>query len=300
VYKMNYGPMLAAHCAARASATVGCIEVPAADARRFGVLALGQDGRIERFLEKPQANGEPATTESGLVPVSMGIYVFDYEFLARILTADARTWSSHHDFGIDVLPHLAESSRLFAFPFRAAGASANAYWRDVGTLNAYWRAHMDLLPPKPLFTLDDPSWPIGSSALRSRTISAPAATSAGGEIAESIVCDTGAIRGRLVRCVASTGVCVADGAEVAESVLLPGAAIAANSRLRGVIVDSGYHVAAGTVVERDAAVMGPAVLAAHGNREGLDPGASRPLRKTRMAHRAHPGAQSPHRREQPP
>ena len=94
----------------------------------------------------------------------MGIYVFDGAFLARILHVDAAHPESGHDFGADILPRLIEGGCAYSYAFRGAGGSAQAYWRDVGTLDAYWRAHMELLGPTPLLTLDDPSWPIGRAA----------------------------------------------------------------------------------------------------------------------------------------
>jgi glucose-1-phosphate adenylyltransferase len=192
----------------------------------------------------------------------MGIYVFDGALLARILHIDAAHADSGHDFGSDILPRLIEGGRAYSYAFRDEPGTGPAYWRDIGTLGAYWRAHMELVGPTPLMTLDDPRWPIGRSA-PPHAISASTTTSMGGAVEDSIVAANCRIAGQLQHSVVCADVEIGRGAKVAETVVLPGAAIGAGSRLRGVIVDAGYRVPEGTVIERFAAVGEPPVLSRH-------------------------------------
>jgi glucose-1-phosphate adenylyltransferase len=261
VYKMDYRPMLEAHFARNAAVTIGCIEVPRADARHFGILTVDNDGRIQRFVEKPRSVADRSNTNPGVL-ASMGIYVFDGALLARVLHIDAAQPDSGHDFGADILPRLIEGGCAYAYRWRGT-ASAPAYWRDIGTLGAYWRAHMELLGPAPLLTLDDASWPIGRGTRARPVNDAAAATAAGGTIVDSIVAADCTVAGHCTRSVLFEGVEVARGAKVAETVALPGAAIGAGCRLRGVIVDAGYRVADGTAVEQLAGSCTPPVLSKH-------------------------------------
>jgi glucose-1-phosphate adenylyltransferase len=261
VYKMDYRPMLEEHRARRADVTIGCVEVPLADARHFGVLTVDERGRIERFVEKPQSPAEVPGVRRDTVLASMGIYVFDAGFLRRVLTADAAAPGSRHDFGHDVLPKLIRDSRVFSHAFRD-GAGSAGYWRDIGTLHAYWRAHMDLLEAAPPLSLDDAAWPISRAAASPRAIAAGPVTARGGKARHSLLGADCGIAGQLLRSVAFDGVEVGRGATVVESVVLPRARIGAGSRLRGVIVGEGYLVPEGTVLERDAYLDGPLVLSA--------------------------------------
>jgi glucose-1-phosphate adenylyltransferase len=248
VYKMDYRPMLEAHVARNAGASVCCTEVPLADARRLGVVAVAGDGRIERFIEKPRSLEEPAGDK---VLASMGVYVFDGTVLARLLADDAAAPRSGHDFAADILPRAVADGRAYAYAYalRGTGALARPYWRDIGTLQAYWQAHMELLGPAPLMTLDDPSWPLGRCNVAPTKIAATAATAAGGTIEDSIVAAGCNIAGKVVRSVLSEDVEVSHGAVIVDSVVLPGAFVGAGSRLRGVIVDAGHRVPARTAIE---------------------------------------------------
>ena len=258
VYKMDYRPMLEAHCARNAAVTIGCARAPAAEARHFGVLAVGGDGRIERFVEKPRSLTDVPLASDGDVLVSMGIYVFDAAFLARILDVDAAQPGSGHDFGADVLPRLIEAGCAYSYALPGCGTAA-PYWRDIGTLGAYWRAHMELLGPAPLLTLDDPHWPIGRTPAAPHILAA-ATTAAGGTIEDSLVSLQSSVAGQVARSVLFDGAEVARGAKVTESVVLPGAMVGAGSCLQGVIVDAGCRVAEGTVIERFAGIGEPPVL----------------------------------------
>jgi glucose-1-phosphate adenylyltransferase len=266
VYKMDYRPMLEAHCAHDAAATVGCIDAPIEDARHFGVLSTTNDGRIERFVEKPRRRTDICTAAGGCVLASMGIYVFDGARLARILHVDATNPDSGHDFGADVLPRLIESGCVYGYPFRGADGASSAYWRDIGTLASYWRAHMELLGPWPLLTLDERRWPIGRVGPTPRKILASTAADAGGIVEDSIVSTKCRIAGQVARSVLFDDVEIGRGAKITETVVLPGAVIGAGSRLHGVIVDGGYRVPEGTVLERRRALGDPPVLSVHGTR----------------------------------
>jgi glucose-1-phosphate adenylyltransferase len=263
IYKMDYRPMVEAHVARKAAVTIGCIEEPVEDARQLGVLAVGDDGRVERFVEKPRSLAEVSSATGDSALASMGIYVFDAAFLARILPFDSAQPASGHDFAVDILPRLIEGARAYSYEFRGPCGTAQAYWRDVGTLGAYWRAHMELLGPTPLLTLDDPRWPIGRVAATPRIISPLTTTAGGGTVEDSIVPAKCNIAGQVLRSVLFDDVEIGGGAQVAEAVVLPGAVIGAGSRLRGVIVDAGHRVPDGTVLERFAGLGEPPVLSRH-------------------------------------
>jgi glucose-1-phosphate adenylyltransferase len=193
----------------------------------------------------------------------MGIYVFNADFLARVLTQDAFTPRSRHDFGADIFPKLIRNTRVFAHAFRGADGSTAPYWRDIGTLRAYWQAHMDLLGPTPVLALDDTTWPVGTAAKAPQRISSATVTARGGTLENSIVGAGCAVAGQVRRSVLFDGVEIGRGATVGDSVVLPGARIGAGSRLRGVIVDTGSSVPDGAVLERTATGTEPLVLSAH-------------------------------------
>jgi glucose-1-phosphate adenylyltransferase len=162
VYKMDYGRMLAYHVAKQADMTVGCIEVPLEDARGFGVMGVDEDLRVRAFVEKPpQPPSIPGQPDRALA--SMGIYVFNARFLYEQVTRDADEPRSSHDFGKDIIPHLVPRYRLFAHRFQDSCVGMNddrPYWRDVGTVDAYWEANMDLTTVSPQLNLYDQVWPI--------------------------------------------------------------------------------------------------------------------------------------------
>ncbi len=162
IYKMDYGRMLAAHVRQGADMTVACIDVPLADAREFGVLAVDGDDRVVDFVEKPQhPPALPGQPERALA--SMGIYVFNARFLAEQLERDARTPGSSRDFGKDIIPHLIDRHRVYAHRFAESCVNSGTqkpYWRDVGTIDAYWEANMDMTKVTPELDLYDRQWPI--------------------------------------------------------------------------------------------------------------------------------------------
>jgi len=159
IYKMDYGTMLVAHVEAEADITVGCIEVPLEEARAFGVMAVDDNSRIVQFAEKPE-HPIPMPGRDDVALASMGIYVFRTEVLIEELLRDADESDSKHDFGGNIIPDAIKRLRVTAFPFRQAGSQNHAYWRDVGTIDAYWQANMELIGVSPELNLYDREWPI--------------------------------------------------------------------------------------------------------------------------------------------
>ncbi|WP_455208572.1 glucose-1-phosphate adenylyltransferase [Kaarinaea lacus] len=159
IYKMDYGPMIAAHVDRKADITVGCIEVPLEKAAEFGVMTVNADWKVESFAEKPK-RPQPVPHNPTMALASMGIYVFSAKFLYELLIEDADDEDSTHDFGKDIVPKLVENYQAYAYPFRDAQHDSTAYWRDVGTVDAFWRANLELIGITPELNLYDDSWPI--------------------------------------------------------------------------------------------------------------------------------------------
>ena len=159
VYKMDYGTMLAAHVERGADVTVGCIEVPIAEASAFGVMKIDSDGRVLEFNEKP-ANPDSMPGKPGVALASMGIYVFSTDVLCRELIRDQKLTDSNHDFGHNIIPSMLDRRHVFTFPFRDVQMETQAYWRDVGTIDAFWKANLELIGVTPELNLYDSDWPI--------------------------------------------------------------------------------------------------------------------------------------------
>jgi glucose-1-phosphate adenylyltransferase len=159
IYKMDYGTMIADHVENQADMTVGCLEVPLEMAKGFGVMSVGSNGRVERFTEKP-AQPEPTLNDPEKALASMGIYVFNAEFLYDQLQQDANESTSSHDFGKDIIPSMIKTHRVFAYRFRDVQKGDQPYWRDVGTVDAFWEANMELVSLTPQLNMYDKQWPI--------------------------------------------------------------------------------------------------------------------------------------------
>jgi glucose-1-phosphate adenylyltransferase len=246
VYQMDYRPMLDFHRAQRAAVTIGCIEVPATEADQFGVLSTDARGRVERFVEKPRVRDGARAGDRVLA--SMGIYVFESDFLAGVLRDDAAAADSRHDFGGDIIPGLVGREAVHAFRFTGGADGRDAYWRDVGTPGAYWRAHLDLLEARPALRLDDPDWPLRSIAQRSGHAAA-SLTSRPGDPERSLIAAACVVSGAVQRSVLFPGASVGAGSLVEQSLVLPDAAIGKNCRLSGTIVDSDCEVPDGTIID---------------------------------------------------
>ncbi len=159
IYKMDYGPMIAFHMENKADITVGVIQVPLHEATSFGVMTIDEKHRVKRFDEKP-VNPQPVPGNPETAMASMGIYVFSREFLIDILEQDACNSESDHDFGNNIIPESIEKHRVFAYPFHDVKTRAQSYWRDVGTIDAYFRANLELVYVHPELNLYDSDWPI--------------------------------------------------------------------------------------------------------------------------------------------
>jgi glucose-1-phosphate adenylyltransferase len=241
VYKMDYGRLLEAHVACEADATVVCAEVPLEDARGFGVMEVTPSGRVTAFEEKPAAP-QPIPGVSDRALASMGVYAFNAEFLYRELVRDADDPRSSHDFGRDVMPHIIGRHRVFAHRFAASCVDmprGEPYWRDVGTLDAYWEANMDLAEVTPDLNLYDRDWPVWT--YQEQLPPAKFVFDADGRrgmAVDSMVSGGCIVSGATVRhSVLFSNVRVEDGAHIEDCVVLPDAVIGPGVRLRRAIVD---------------------------------------------------------------
>ena len=159
IYKMDYGPMIGYHVEKEADITVGVVEVPRERAREFGVVTVDTETRVLRFLEKP-TDPEPVPGRPDVTLASMGIYIFNPKLLERLLREDSEDPASTHDFGRNIIPRAIDSLRVFAYPFEDVRTKAQNYWRDVGTVDAYYEANMELVVVSPDLNIYDEQWPI--------------------------------------------------------------------------------------------------------------------------------------------
>jgi glucose-1-phosphate adenylyltransferase len=256
IYKMDYGLMLAQHVDQGADVTVGCIEVSREDATGFGVMDVDASDRITAFVEKP-ADPPTMVGKPDRSLASMGIYVFSRKFLIEQLQRDAADPRSSHDFGKDIIPYLVQHGKAVAHPFtrscRRSGYETEDYWRDVGTVDAYYEANIDLTTPLPALDLYQHDWPIWTYA----EITPPA----------KFVHDTEGRRGQAFGSLVSGGCIISGGtlrdsllftnvrqhsySEVEEAVILPHASIGRAARLTRVIVEKGVRIPPGLVVGED-------------------------------------------------
>lgn len=204
IYKMNYAKMLAEHKAQKADATIAVIEVPMKEASRFGIMNTDGNGRIVEFEEKP------ANPKSNLA--SMGIYIFDWKLLRKMLIADMKNPDSSHDFGKDIIPTLLNDGRnLLAYKFKG-------YWKDVGTIDSLWEANMDLLDKNNELDLDDPTWKIYTEDVAAL----PQYIGPDASIKRAFITQGCVVEGEVKNSVLFTGAKVGPGAKVIDSVLMPG------------------------------------------------------------------------------
>ncbi|HUO23552.1 MAG TPA: glucose-1-phosphate adenylyltransferase [Caulobacteraceae bacterium] len=259
VYKMDYEPMLQQHVEQGADVTVGCLEVPRMEATGFGVMAVDATDRITAFVEKP-ADPPPMPGNPDLALASMGIYVFNTDFLAEVLRRDAADPNSQHDFGKDIIPRLVKEAKAVAHPYsRSAIRSeegAEPYWRDVGTIDSYFAANIDLTEVVPDLDLYDRSWPIWTHS----EMNAPAKfvhdhPGRRGLAISSLVAGDCVVSGSTVwRSLLFSGVRANSYSSVELGVILPGVTIGRSCRLRNVIVDRGVTIPEGLVVGDDPVV----------------------------------------------
>ena len=231
IYKMNYDKMLAFHKERQADATIAVIEVPLKEASRFGIMNTdGETDRITEFVEKPPV------PESNLA--SMGIYIFNWKLLRKLLLADMKNADSIHDFGKDIIPTMLNDGKsLYAYKFKG-------YWKDVGTIDSLWEANMDLLDKNNKLDLNDPSWKIYTED----ATALPQYVGADAVVERAFITQGCVIDGEVKNSVLFTGAKVAAGAKVIDSVLMPGAEVAEGAVVTRALVADGIKIGKNAVV----------------------------------------------------
>ena len=254
IYKMDYGAMLAAHAESGADVTVGCIEVPLEEASAFGVMAVDANWRITEFAEKPE-HPRPVPGNPARALASMGIYVFNTRMLFEELERDRNAAESTHDFGRDIIPSLIRRYKAFAYPFRDPQTGAQAYWRDVGTVDSFWQANMELIGVTPELNLYDHDWPIWTYQEQ-----APPAKfvfddeGRRGSAVDSMVAGGCIVSGSSVRrSLLFSNVRVHSFCTIADSVIFPDVDIGRRSRIRRAVIDKRCVIPPGTVIGHDPA-----------------------------------------------
>ncbi|MCC6344748.1 MAG: glucose-1-phosphate adenylyltransferase [Bryobacterales bacterium] len=255
IYKMNYQEMKDWHVKTGADVTIATIQISPAEAERFGIAQIGDHYRVIGFEEKPK-HGNPTRSifNPDMVSASMGIYLFRTEVLLEALRRDAEDPQSAHDFGKNILPRLIDTHQVVAYDFRDLNDKRIRYWRDVGTLDAYYEANMDLVAVTPEFNLYDTRWPV-----RTRLLQAPPAkfvfAQEGRRVGVAIdsIVSPGCIvsGGRVVHSVLSPGVRVNSFCDVEESILLHNVRVGRYCRIRKAIIDSGVRIPEGTQIGID-------------------------------------------------
>jgi len=253
IYKMDYGKMVAAHADSGADVTVGCIPVPLKEATEFGVMDIDTDNRIIEFAEKP-ANPKAMADDAGKALASMGIYVFSAEYLSKRLIEDAQDPDSVHDFGKDIIPDAIKNANIFAFPFINGNTGAPGYWRDVGTIDAYWEANINLADIQPELDLYDQKWPVWTNQEQLP----PAKFAFDDDERRGMAVDTMLSGGCLItgatvrHSVLFSNVRVHSFSEVVDSVILPDVEIRRGCRIKRCVIDKGATLPEGTVIGEDA------------------------------------------------
>lgn len=254
IYKMNYAEMVDFLIAKKADAVVGAIEFPLAEASRFGVIGVDEECQILRWDEKPK-NPMPVPSDPTQAFVSMGIYLFRTDVIRERLTEDAARDTSH-DFGRNIIPSMIQSHRVFAFKFQDENRKSVKYWRDIGTLDAYWEANMDLVAVDPLFNLYDQDWPVrtyqGQFPPAKFVFAQDYQGGRMGVALDSIVCGGCIISGgRVQNSVLSPNVVVQDHAEVRESVVMENVIIGEHAQIRRAIIDKDVMIPPHTEIGYD-------------------------------------------------
>ncbi|XOV86275.1 MAG: glucose-1-phosphate adenylyltransferase [Pseudomonadota bacterium] len=254
IYKMDYGTMLAAHADLEADLTISCIEVPISEAaNRYGVLTVDENFRVTAFTEKP-AEPTPLPGQPDMCLASMGNYVFNRDFLFEQVTKDADDPKSEHDFGKNIIPSIISKYRVFAFPFRDPDSGLPGYWRDVGTLDAYYEANMELVSVVPELNIYDENWPI----LTYQPQLPPA----------KFVFDRNDRRGMAVDSMISPG-CVISGATIRRSLLFSGVTAHSYCKVTDTVVMPGVDIGRGAIVNN--AIIDRGCRLPPKTRIGIDP-----------------------------
>ncbi len=255
IYKMDYLKLVERHIETHADLTIAALRMGVAAAREFGVIQVDTDNRLLGFEEKPQqAKTIPGDHEHALC--SMGVYVFNARFLFEQLCLDATRHASKHDFGRDVIPSVIDTHRVFAYPFLDENRKKDAYWRDVGTLDAYYEANMDLIAVDPLLNLYDRRWPIRTHQLNlppPKFVFAEKGPGARrGQALDSIVCQGTIISGGQVeRSVLGSNVRINSYSQVEDSILFDAVDVGRHAKVRRAIIDKDVEIPAGIEIGYD-------------------------------------------------
>jgi glucose-1-phosphate adenylyltransferase len=252
IYKMDYGTMIAQHVESGADMTVGCLTVDLETAKSFGVMGVDESNRVVEFAEKPD-NPSPIPGHDDVALASMGIYVFNRKFLFEQLIKDADMPGSSHDFGKDIIPRVIKTYRVLAYPFTNTTNGKQAYWRDVGTVDAFWAANLELIGVTPPLNLYDRSWPIWTYQEQ-----LPPAKfvfdddNRRGMAVDSMVSGGCVISGSYVRnSLLFSNVRVNSYSRLEDSVVLPDVNIGRNCRITRAVIDRGCEIPEGTVIGED-------------------------------------------------
>ncbi len=251
VYRMDYRDLIGFHLTHEADLTIGAIPMPNGTSTQFGVMVVDKDFRIVGFQEKPK---DPATIpdKPDQILASMGVYVFNTKNLVMRLIEDAKSTESAHDFGKNVVPSMIERNRVFAYPFVDEKTKKTAYWRDVGTIEAYWEAHMNLISNSPEFSLFDSSWPIYTYEPPLAPANIISAGIAGEGIRNSIVAGGTQIIGAQVDdSIIGRNVTISEGSEISKCIIMDDVKISRNVRMARTIVDKRVVIPEGMVVGYD-------------------------------------------------
>jgi glucose-1-phosphate adenylyltransferase len=253
IYKMNYGRMLQQHLDSAADVTLATILVDPAETSRFGIVDVDREGRIVGFEEKPQQTDTRSPYNPRMVSASMGVYLFNTDVLIPVLLKDAEDSTSSHDFGHDILPKMVDDYRIYSFNFIDENKKEALYWRDVGTLDAYYEANMDLVSVSPVFNLYDMSWPIRTHQRQyppaKFVFSDPNRMGAAFDsiVSMGCICSGGVVR----NCVLSPDVRVNSYSEVDASILFSHVNVGRHCRLRRCIIERDVHIPEGTIIGYD-------------------------------------------------
>jgi len=253
VYKMDYAKMLRFHIEKNADATLATIEVPVADGRRFGIVGINEGDQVVSFAEKPEQPA-PVPGSPDVALASMGIYIFKADVLIRALEQDAAVQESQHDFGKNIIPSLIQGAPVYSYRFYDENKKASKYWRDIGTLDAYFEASMDLCQVNPEFNLYDPEWP-----LRTYQPQAPPAKfvfaeegQRCGQALDSIISGGCIISGsRVSGSILCPNVRVHSFCDIDQTILMPGVRVGRHARLRRAIIDRDVLIPRGALIGFD-------------------------------------------------
>lgn len=257
IYKMDYSVMINEHIAAGAEVSIACLPVPLDEGREFGVMQIDEQQRVVGFQEKPK-QPQPMPDDPTQCLASMGIYVFNANFLYEQLCRDATLPDSQHDFGKNILPGILNQHFVRAYPFRDKNTGSKCYWRDVGTLDAYFEANMDLVHVAPELNLYDQEWPIRtyqSSDPPPKFVFADFDSTPPrvGQAVDSLIAGGSIISGgRVERSILARNVRIHSWAEVTDSILLDYVSIGRHAKIRRAIIDKGVHIPDGETVGYDA------------------------------------------------